>query len=102
MNKEYKDFSSLEKILFLKGKPKLYCVIVEDKHTDVGAEIFTDREVAIAYAKGICKEYAKDPADIKEMHIPAWEYYCSYNCEDSVRVEVKILDAMEDQYGTMS
>ena len=78
---------------------KLYTVVVEDRHCDIGVEVFSDREEAIRYAKGICKEFARYPEDIKEVNQPAWEYLCYFSGdEDCVSVRVKILDAMKGEY----
>ena len=70
----------------------MYVLILEDRHTDVGVRIFTDREKAVGEAKKMAVEYAHREEDLEEEEISGWLYYCRYSCEgDCVSVrEVEV------------
>jgi hypothetical protein len=77
---------------------EVFIVLIEDRHCDIGCEVFSTEESAILYAKGIAKEYARHIDDIKEKLTPAmklagWLYYAQFSEEDCVRVERKEIDA---------
>ena len=75
---------------------KLYIVIWEDRHSDVTAHPFTDSDKAIAEAKRIAKEYAREEGDYEEHDYGRdadWIFYAQYSCEgDHVRVVIAELD----------
>lgn len=75
---------------------KLYIVIWEDRHSDVTAHPFTDPDKAIAEAKRIAKEYAREECDYEEHDYgrdDGWLFYAQYSCEsDHVRVVTAELD----------
>ena len=65
----------------------VFVVMIKDRHCDTIAEVWTDREAAIARAKAIAKEYCRDQNDYAEETIQGNEFYVGYSCEsDSVRV----------------
>lgn len=55
----------------------LYTVMVNDRHKDPEAVVFTTKEAALAYAR----EAAKD-MNLVEDHIDEWLYYASHKSED--------------------
>lgn len=66
----------------------VFVVIIEDRHSDVGVEVWTDRDSAIERAKALAKEYAGyNDCSPEQKTVPGWEYYTCYSCEgDCVRV----------------
>jgi len=76
----------------------LFVVIIQDRHTDVDAEVFNTSEAAIAYAKKSVEQYCRHKEDIEEglneeMIRGGWVYYCRYSCEsDCVYVMKKMLN----------
>jgi hypothetical protein len=65
----------------------VFVVIIEDRHCDTSAEVWTDRDAAIARAKAIALEYCRHQDDYAEETIQGWEFYVRYSCEsDCVRV----------------
>jgi len=60
----------------------VFVVIIEDRHSDVDVEIWTEREAAIARARELAKEYCRHPEDYKEEQIADWLFYAKYSCED--------------------
>lgn len=74
------------------GSKKIYVVLVEDRHTDVDVEVFTDRSAAIAFAKQEALDNARHPEGIEEEDIEGYIYYCRYSAEsDCVSVVEKEL-----------
>jgi hypothetical protein len=68
---------------------KVFIVIVEDRHCDVLAYPFFDKDAAINEAKRIAKQYASN--DFYEEHDygrgEGWLFYANYSVEgDCVRV----------------
>ena len=71
----------------------VYIVMIEDRHTDPQAYVFSTAERAIAYAKRAAEENATDPEDIEEQAVKDWLYYAVYSVEgDSVWVIARVLD----------
>jgi hypothetical protein len=70
----------------------LYVVIIEDRHSDVEVELYSDEIKAVERAKEICQEYSNGPEDINEyltddMKEEGWIYNATYSCEsDGVSV----------------
>lgn len=61
---------------------KLYLVMVEDRHTDPAAFVFSTPEAAIEDAKRRAREYAYNQADIDESNPPdGWLYRARYSVE---------------------
>ena len=46
----------------------LYCVIIDDRHTDTDVEIFSKEEEAIFYARKTARAYSIHPEDIEEYN----------------------------------
>ena len=70
----------------------VYVVMINDRHSDPGAEVFTRPGDAIAYAKKAAKEYGRHPDDYEETEIPGWLFHATYSVEgDSVWVLEKTL-----------
>ena len=69
---------------------KIYIVIWEDRHTDVTAHPFTDKQTAITEARRTAHAFAKEPDDYQEHDYgknSGWLFYAGYSCEsDCVRV----------------
>ena len=67
----------------------VYVAIIEDRHTDVGAEVFSDKNRAIEYAKETARAYCRFEEDYKENaeEDKVWCFRVSYSCEgDSITV----------------
>lgn len=77
----------------------VFALVIEDRHSDTGVEVWTDREAAIARAKALATEYAGyNGGPVEESTIPGWEYYACYSCEnDSVRVVKVKVQSPNDQ-----
>lgn len=66
---------------------EVYVVIIEDRHTDVDAEVYADEHKAVERAKVMAKDSCQSPEDYEEHKIADWIFYASYSCEsDSVKV----------------
>jgi len=75
------------------SKEPIYVVMVEDRHADLDAELFTDPEQAIAYARRTAHELCRHPESYEEETIEGWLFYARYSTEgDSVWVVEKTLD----------
>lgn len=74
---------------------KVYVAMVEDRHTDTEAFVFSTLEAAIEFARRTAQETASDPEDIEERPPGArWLFNIHYSCEsDRVRVVEKEIDA---------
>ena len=74
----------------------LYIVICEDRHFDTTAHPFSDPDKAIAEARRIAKESARDPSAYEEHNYgeaDGWIFYAEYTIAgDSVRVVTAELD----------
>jgi len=77
----------------------VFALVIEDRHSDTGVEVWTDRDAAIARAKALATEYAGyNGGPVDERAIQGWEYYASYSCEnDSVRVVKVKLQSPNDR-----
>ncbi len=77
----------------------VFALVIEDRHSDTGVEVWTDREAAIARAKALATEYAAyNGGPVEERPIQGWEYYACYSCEnDSVRVVKVKLQSPNDK-----
>ena len=75
---------------------EIYIVIVEDRHSDVEAIPYTNREKAIEVAKKLANKYCRYPEDYQEHDYgkdSGWLFYASYSVEsDSVRVVTATMD----------
>lgn len=70
---------------------QLYVAMVQDRHTDPNAEVFTSPEAAIAYARQQATEGSRGHG-YEEAEIRGWLFYASYSPEgDSVWVVAKQL-----------
>lgn len=73
----------------------IYVVIIKDRHSDVEAIPFYNKEEAIDYAVNLVRNYAVNPLDIDDtlntsMKKAGWVYHATYSCEGdyiSVREE---------------
>lgn len=72
----------------------VYVAMIADRHADPEPYVFSTPEAAIAYARSQAAEFAHDPDDIDESHLPkGWLYHATYSVEgDSVWVIEKELD----------
>lgn len=71
---------------------KLFVVLIQDRHADVDAEVWADKEKAIARARELAKEYCRFPEDYEERQVADWVFYAVYSCEsDSITVLEKAL-----------
>lgn len=71
---------------------KIYNVIIEDRHVDVEAYPFSDKEKAIEFARNQAKELAAYSNQIKEKDIESWILYIFYSEEDCISVREYELD----------
>ena len=77
---------------------KLAAVLWRDRHTDPTVHLFTDPEVAIAWARKKAEENNRydDLAEItltQSMRNAGWIYVVDYSCEgDGLRVEMIEVD----------
>lgn len=79
----------------------IYIVLLEDRHIDVDAYPFLDRQQAIEYAQVLVHANARHPENIdwggpldQDMIADGWVYYVEYSSEsDCVRVIQRTLDA---------
>jgi hypothetical protein len=72
---------------------RIYVVMVADRHADPVPYLFTDPDVAVAYARQWAREHSLD-GEIEEDDIDGWLYYATYSVEsDSVWVLAKDVDA---------
>ena len=74
----------------------VYIVMIEDRHTDVEVEVYSDETRAIARGKELAQEYAgagnEEEYLTTEMVKSGWLYNATYSCEgDSVSVQRKEL-----------
>ena len=67
---------------------KIYILIVEDRHADVGVTVYVNKERAIADAREVAQEEAKHyNTEPREEEIDGWLYYATFYREgDSVHV----------------
>lgn len=82
---------------------KIFCVIIEDRHTDTDVQVFSEAQAALDYARSWAKESATHDEDYEEQQITegmaedGWIFFAEYSCEsDSVRVVVRGLDGEEE------
>ena len=70
----------------------IYCVIINDRHTDVNVEPYTNQEDAVDFARSTAKELCRFKEDYEETKIDGWCFHAQYSCEgDSVWVVEKKL-----------
>ena len=73
---------------------ELFVVLIDDRHADEAIYLFTERQVAIDYARREATSRCSGEEDFKEHEIDCWEYSATYSCEgDSIRVERVVVDA---------
>lgn len=53
----------------------IYIIVIEDRHFDTKAEVWTDREQALRRAKSVAEEMAHQPGYPQESTIEGWLYY---------------------------
>ena len=70
----------------------IYCVIINDRHTDVNVEPYTNQEEAVDFARSTAKELCRFKEEYEEIEIDGWCFCAQYSCEgDSVWVVEKML-----------
>ncbi len=75
---------------------KIYLVLIEDRHTDTQAFPFSTAEAAIAYARVVATERAREEGP-REGKVTGWLYYAVYAGDsDCVWVIEKELDSPEE------
>jgi hypothetical protein len=70
---------------------RVYVVLWEDRHNDVGAYLFTDVDVAVSWAQRTAREHDRhgvlDETLTDDMRECGWLYYGCYSVEgDCLRV----------------
>ena len=72
---------------------KVYVVILEDRHLDVGVFVFSNKDKAIDWARIEARKCCHHEADYKEtevtsrMQLDGWVFAADYSCEgDCIRV----------------
>ena len=68
-----------------------YVAILEDRHIDAQAYVFSSEEKAVVFAKLTAREYCRGgelEEDLNDaMKADGWVYHCVYSCEgDNIRV----------------
>jgi hypothetical protein len=75
----------------------IFVALVQDRHTDVDAAVFSKDDAAIAWARKMAGEFSSGPVNetlTEDMKAAGWLYYGSYSCEgDPVRVIRRKQDA---------
>jgi hypothetical protein len=68
-------------------EPVAFVIIIQDRHADTDAEVWSDEQRAIVRARLLAKTYCRHPEDYEEKQIADWVFHASYSCEgDSVTV----------------
>jgi len=71
----------------------VYVVVINDRHCDPQAYVWSTAALAISYAKKQAASLAHRPEDISEEEIDGWLWYATYGVEgDSVWVVERVLD----------
>ncbi len=67
---------------------KIYTAIWEDKHNDTTVHLFSDKDVAIEWARDTAKEYCRYEESYNEEDCPeGWLFRVVYSCEhDGIHV----------------
>ena len=60
---------------------ELYVAMVDDRHTDPYARLFTTPERAIDYARRLAEENAARPQDVEESEVEGWLYHATWSTE---------------------
>lgn len=69
-----------------------YVAVWQDRHSDTGVYVFSDKMAAIEWARKTAREYDREGGLSEKMNTAmiraGWIYYGVYSCEgDSIRVE---------------
>lgn len=65
----------------------VYVALINDRHADLEAYVFTTPTAAIEYARTCAYTYAQNADDVQEQEIADWLYYAQFSPEsDYVRV----------------
>lgn len=59
----------------------IYVIIINDRHTDIEAMTYADKEEAINKARELAKKYCRHPEDYKEHSYDGYLFFVSYSCE---------------------
>jgi len=77
----------------------VFVVVWEDHHSDSAVEVFSNEEVAVAWAREKAREfdrfeqYTETPLT-ESMVRDGWIFYCTYSSEsDGIRVVRRMIDA---------
>lgn len=60
---------------------KVYILIINDRHSDIDVEVFSDKEKSITQAKALAKKYCRHEDDYEERKVADWIFYAQYSCE---------------------
>lgn len=72
---------------------KIFVVMIEDRHTDPDAVLFSTAEAAIDYAREYAADNASPIGSVIELPVIAWLYHARYTVEgDSVWVVEREVD----------
>lgn len=72
----------------------VFVVLLQDRHADPEVAVFSDREIAIRFARETAQEMARHPEDYEEKQIKGLEFFASYSCEsDCISVYKTTIDA---------
>lgn len=70
----------------------IYCVIINDRHTDVDIEPYINLDDAVKYARNTAKELCRNQEFYKEIEIDGWCFCAQFSSDgDSVWVVKKCL-----------
>lgn len=77
---------------------KVWVAIIEERHSDVDAEVFTAPDAAIGWTRRRITDFARNPEDVEEeltdrMRQAGWIYFASWSGEgDSAHIIEKETD----------
>jgi hypothetical protein len=70
----------------------VYIILIQDRHADVDAEVWSDKDKAIERARKLASDYCSHKEDYEESQIADWVFHATYSCEgDCVTVLQKEL-----------
>lgn len=76
----------------------VYVVLVEDRHSDPGVEVFWDKAAAIRWARGFVEDSLRHPEDLEIVELnnamirDGWQWHARYSSEgDCVTVLCRAL-----------
>ncbi len=76
----------------------VYCVIINDRHTDVTVDVFDNLNDAVVFARNTAEKLCKFREDYVEEKIDGWCFNVTYSSEgDSVWVVKKCMEVTTNE-----